>query len=350
MDVPTIIIDIGSNSLKAGLASSDAPDLIVPSVFPFGNHSFPLNSEIPQEVELDDLAVEGEIANNDRMTFLLVSIFDKYFPVDQNPPEKLRFIFTKTPDASISHLEFLAEQAFGVFGATEIIAKPQSVFSMLPFGFKTCLCIDIGHDVTQCSVMCDGAVLKNAEARSQLAGSALDLFTGRCILKLEDFVTYGEFSNVEQQKAERVKVSPTKEFDHNDMELLCGEILFDPSVIKAAALPYEDGEDTDIYDLSACPGIVEFIKQAIDKCDPKYHDELWSHVIVTGGSSMLSGLKERIQNELAQVNANAKCFFPENPLTSAWCGAAYCAKHEDPSNWLSFDVFDKDQSIVETKF
>ena len=345
MEKSVIVLDIGSHSIKVGLASSEKPDFIIPSVFPLNSHSFPITENIPEEAELDDLAFEGEIVNNDRMTFLLVSIFDKYFPDSQPVPQQLGFVFTNTPEASVSHLEFLAEQAFGVFGASKILVKSQSLFSLLPYKFNTCSSIDIGHDVTQVCAFCDG-VVKNV-IRSSLAGSALDLFTARVIMGLEDFVTYKEYKEVQKTKQEKAKVPETKDFDRSDKTLLCGEVLFEPELMLQSAL---GEDDKDVENLSKQPSISNLIKDSIDKCDSKYSNDLWTHIIVTGGTSLLNGLKERLTNELKLINKDANLIFPETPIISAWKGAAYAANNEQQDHWLYVDDFDKDPSIVFSKF
>ena len=345
MQDPVFVLDIGSHTIKVGLSTSEKPDFIIPSVFPLNNHSFPINEKIPEDSELDDLAFEGEIVNNDRMTFLLVSIYDKYFPESQPISPNIGFVFTNTPEASISHLEFLSEQAFGVCGAARILVKSQSAFSLLPYQYDTCICLDIGHDVAQATAYCGGSV--SSVVRSSLAGSALDLFTARVIMGIEDFVSYKEYKEVQQTKQEKAKVAPSKDFDHSDKALLCGEVLFDPKIMLQSAVE----NDTDVEELSKQPSVVELINSTVQKCDSKYHNDLWSHIIVTGGTSLLNGFKERLVNEIILLNKDAKLIFSDNPIISAWKGAAFVANNDNnKDDWLYADDFDKDPSLVFSKF
>ena len=83
MEIPTIVLDIGSHTIKAGLASNGKPDFLIPSVFPLDQHNFPISQEIPGNAELDDLATQGEVINNDRMVFLLVH-YSKTFIITYN--------------------------------------------------------------------------------------------------------------------------------------------------------------------------------------------------------------------------------------------------------------------------
>ena len=109
-------------------------------------------------------------------------------------------------------------------------------------------------------------------------------------------------------------------------------------------------KDTDVNELSEQPSVIDMIKSSIESCDQKFHNQLWSHIIVTGGTSLLTGFKERLTNELSQINKESQIIFANDPIISSWKGAVYAAKNEPEESWLSFAEFDKDPTIVFSKF
>lgn len=66
--------------------------------------------------------------------------------------------------------------------------------------------------------------------------------------------------------------------------LLQYQVLFDPSLIG-----------------SECPGIHETIFRSIDAADIDLKKNLWSNVVLSGGSTMFNGLRDRLHSELVQL-------------------------------------------------
>ena len=62
------------------------------------------------------------------------------------------------------------------------------------------------------------------------------------------------------------------------------QVLFDPSLIG-----------------SESPGIHETIFRSIDAADIDLKKNLWSNVVLSGGSTMFNGLRDRLHSELAQL-------------------------------------------------
>ena len=80
-----------------------------------------------------------------------------------------------------------------------------------------------------------------------------------------------------------------------------------------------------------CEGIDKSIYESIAKCKHDVQDELFSNIILSGGTSMLKGLKERIQKEITILSGNKKNIqvttHPDKQY-SAWKGASIFSSSE----------------------
>ena len=70
--------------------------------------------------------------------------------------------------------------------------------------------------------------------------------------------------------------------------VLCPEVLFRPSLIN------KQNE-----------GLAICINKAIMKCPKEARTEFFNKIYISGGSSMFPGIKERIMNEVQQLNVSA---------------------------------------------
>ena len=72
-------------------------------------------------------------------------------------------------------------------------------------------------------------------------------------------------------------------------------------------------------------GIHELISTAINKCGGDLHEELWRNVFLSGGTSLLTNLPERLKKELIELCPQGEDWVqvhaPENRLNSVYQGA-----------------------------
>ncbi|KAI0752247.1 actin family [Irpex lacteus] len=74
--------------------------------------------------------------------------------------------------------------------------------------------------------------------------------------------------------------------------------------------------------------IPALISQALTACDPDIRQVLLGNVVLTGGGSLLSGLSDRLQNELSRNVSHSKVHAPGNPAErrfGGWLGGSILA-------------------------
>jgi actin-related protein len=115
------------------------------------------------------------------------------------------------------------------------------------------------------------------------------------------------------------------------------EVLFSPSFIG-----------------SECHGIHENIFNSIMKCDIDVRKELYSNIVLSGGSTMFPGIADRLAKELTQIvpqNMKIKVIAPPERKYSVWIGGSILASLSSFSTmWISKREYDESgPSIVHRK-
>ena len=348
---PVLVFDLGSHTIRTGLASSAAPDLLIPSAFPSTDHSFPIGTELPADCTPSFAISDGEVDSKDRITFLLATIFDKYFPETQQAPDDIGYAITDMPLATRESSIFLAEQVFEMLVGDRLVMKPPALFSLTNLALPTAMCIDIGYDICHTAAIADHVVIARSAQRSFAAGSALDLFGARCALELGNVTTWGEMERARKWKETQSRV--VLEYDESmadDNGCTCGELLFRPQLFEAA-LP-EGEEDERVSTLMEEPDLAQMIVTTIENCDLSYRGQLWNNIVVTGGTSKMPGLKERLMAELkkrAPQYADPKFRDAEDPVLCAWTGAAIGCM-VDGESWVTKEDYDEDRNVIFDRF
>lgn len=78
--------------------------------------------------------------------------------------------------------------------------------------------------------------------------------------------------------------------------------------------------------------IHEMVHESIASCDANIHDELYSNVVLSGGSTMFAGIGERLEKELRVLEParqNVRVVAPAERKYSAWIGGSMMASQPD---------------------
>lgn len=355
--IPTMIFDIGSYNIRAGLATNEQPKFIIPSAFPTGQHNFEINQPIPPECSPSFAITDGEVDNEDRMTYLFASIFDSLFPSDKPEPTELRVALTNTPYTTKSHVSYISQMCFELLSANEIIMKPPALFTLTQFSLPTCICLDVGYDITHIVPIQENYVCSPAVLRSFAAGSALDLFTAVDQFQLHSVDTWEQMEKARICKEEKaycsLDINSALDKNHNSYPFTCGELLFQPKLFEAASPEDVQTPDERIQTLMEELPIAQFISTSIQNCDMNCRGKLWGNIIVTGGTSKMKGFRERLQAELEKLAPpmiHPHLIFPDDPSLSAWCGAKLCIDFSKAETWLKKEEYEEDPDSVFQKF
>ncbi|ELP83829.1 actin, putative [Entamoeba invadens IP1] len=220
---------------------------------------------------------------------------------------------------------------FEDFGVAGMFMGQQSTFSLYASGISSALVLEMGDGVTQCVPLFEGTPLHHAITTSPIGGGEITDFileqlkhvneifhikhVGKNIAR-EIKEQFGYVSlNFNQEVLNQLQVVqstfqlPDGQKIKIGKELFVGaEILFQPSIIGEEGL-----------------GIHHMVYNSIMKSDVDCRSTFLRNIVVSGGSSLLPNLSERLENELQKlVTQYIKCQTITMPDTKieAYIGAS----------------------------
>ena len=107
----------------------------------------------------------------------------------------------------------------------------------------------------------------------------------------------------------------------------CPELLFQPSF---------EGSDQ--------AGLIEKLSGTIQKCDIDIQDQLYSNIVLSGGSTLFPGFAERTQKDLTAFvhsNVETRVVAPAERQFTTWIGGSMLASLSTfPTMWISRSEYD----------
>ncbi|KAJ5073815.1 actin [Anaeramoeba ignava] len=257
-----IIIDNGSSTIKAGFGGDDAPRAVFPSVVGRPKHYGVNFITIQKDRYVGDEAISKR------------GILTLKYPIENG-----------------------------------IITNWDDIESLFASGRTTGIIIEMGYQVCNSVSIYEGNTLNDSVLKMSIGGKDLTDYLKKIMSERGYyFSAYAEREIVIDIKEKLCYVS--LDFDE-DMELLnnsnsiernyelpdgsiitigneryrCTEPLFKPSLIGISQ-----------------SGIHEMIYNSIMKCDEELRKEMFENIVLSGGTSMFPGIKERIEKEIIKLS------------------------------------------------
>eukprot|EP01100_Stratorugosa_tubuloviscum_P003161 TRINITY_DN174_c2_g3_i1.p1 TRINITY_DN174_c2_g3~~TRINITY_DN174_c2_g3_i1.p1 ORF type:complete len:379 (-),score=186.20 TRINITY_DN174_c2_g3_i1:3-1139(-) len=339
-----VVIDNGSGILKAGLAGSEQPKCVFPSFVGRIKHKRVMPGAIEGENFVGSRAEEqrgllkisypiehGIVTNwNDmeliwRHTFTELNCSSKEHPV----------LLTEAPLNPRTNREKAAEIFFETLNVPALYFSLQAVLSLYASGRTTGVVLDSGDGVTHAVPIYQGFAMPQTIMRIDVAGRDV---TENLQLQLRRagyiFRTSAEKEIVRAIKEATcfVTLDPSKDesgiIERNNPDLLyklpdgqvinlgperfrAPEILFNPELI---------GEEY--------VGVHQCLTNSIQRTDIDMRRQLYSNIVLSGGSTMFPGFGERLLQEvknLAPRDTKIKISAPPERKFSTWIGGSILA-------------------------
>jgi len=344
-EVTAVVIDNGSGMVKAGFAGDDAPRSVFSTIV--GRPRVPgimvgldqkevyVGSEAHQKrgvLRVEQPIEHGIVTNWDDMEKVWHHTLYTELRVS---PEEHPLLLTEAPLNPKQNRERMTQIMFEVFNVPCLYVSMQGVCSLYASGRTTGVVLDSGDGVSHTVPIYEGFAIPHAIQRIHMAGRDLTSYL-RDILKERGytFTTPAELEIVRDIKETLCYVvadydAAIKEADESkacekNYELpdgrkilvgserfRCAEILFNPALAK--------------LDLE---GVHKYCFDSVMKCDTDVRRDLFSNIIMSGGSTLFEGLTERMWHEihqLAPTNNRIKVLAPPERLYSVWLGGSILA-------------------------
>ncbi|CBY19804.1 unnamed protein product [Oikopleura dioica] len=342
---PTFFL-LGSGMIKAGFAGEQAPRALFASVVGRVKGDVPIMAGIgdPKGFYVGDVAQQkrgilalrypienGIVGNWDDMEAVWHHTFFNELRVD---PEDHGVLLTDAPLNPKANREKMAEVMFEKFGVKWLNVSLQAVLSLYSTGRTTGIIADSGAGVTHLVPIFDGYGIDRAVSRVNLAGRELTMFMRTLLMSAgHRMQTSAETEIVRDIKEKHCFVAENydealKDQSHGAVykvylmpdgqeikigqeRFKCTEALFHPSMIG-----------------KQCQGVHHQIYTSIMKTDIDVRRQLYENIVLSGGSSMFSGLRSRLTNELEHIvpsSINIKIDSPKHRKFSVWIGGSILA-------------------------
>ncbi|XP_047306667.1 actin-66-like [Impatiens glandulifera] len=335
-----LVFDNGTGIIKAGFAGDNDPLAVFPNVvghppphthywkdFFIGDEA--LTNRVNLNLNLNYPIEHGIVSNWDDME----KVWHQTFKELRVSPEDHPILLTEVPLNPEVNREKMTQIMFETFNTPSMYVANQAVLSLYETCCLTGIVLDSGEGETHVVPVYKGQVLPHATIRLDLAGRDLTdhlmkilteggyPFTREIARDVKEKLTYIALDYEKEIETSRTSSSLVeKSYELPDGQVItigaerfrCPEVLFQPSMIR----------------MEAAAGIHEIIYNSIMNCDVNIRKDLYGHIVLNGGSTMFSGIVERMKKEItALAPSGTKINVVAHPWRkySVWMGGSIFA-------------------------
>jgi len=357
----SIVCDNGSGMVKAGFSGDDAPRSVFPSIIGRPRNEMAMQGSAKKEYFIGDDAQarrgictirypieHGVVTNWDDMEKIWHHTFYNELRVQ---PESNNVMLTEAPMNPKINREKMTQIMFETFSVNAMYVGIQAVLSLYSSGRTTGIVLDAGDGVSHTVPIYEGYSLPHAIMRVDMAGRDMTEHMMKLLMETgTSFTTSAEKEIVrsikeqlcyvaldyEEEMTNASKSGEEEPFELPDGTVInvgtqrfrCPEALFKPAHIGLEA-----------------PGFHEMTYNSIQKCDIDVRRDLFSNIVLSGGTTMYKGLPERLAKEvgnLAPSSVKPKVVAPPERKYSVWIGGSILSSLTTFQNmWIQKREYDE---------
>lgn len=320
MSSKTVVCDNGTGFVKCGFAGANFPTAIFPSMV---GRPILRSEERVENLEIKDIMVgdeaaklrtmlqitypldNGIIRNWDDIGYVWDYAFQEKLKIN---PRECKILLTEAPMNPQQNRAKMVETMFEKYQFEGVYVAIQAVLTLYAQGLLTGVVVDSGDGVTHIIPVFEGYSLPHLTRRLDVAGRDVTRYLIKLLLLHGyAFNRTADFETVRQIKEKLCYVAydiPAEEKLANETTVLVESYtLPDGRVIKVGRERFQAAEalfNPALVDVDA-GGMAEQLFDCINKADMDLRPQFYSHIVLSGGSSMYPGLPSRLEKEIKNL-------------------------------------------------
>eukprot|EP00842_Homolaphlyctis_polyrhiza_P001598 jgi/Hompol1/2439/HPOL_002944-RA len=359
-----VVIDNGSGVIKAGFAGEEQPKSFFPSIVGRPKHHRIMAGAVEGDSFIGRRAQElrgllriryamehGVVHHWEDMEKIWHYVYHEELKIRT---EEHPVLLTEAPLNPRHNRDKAAQIFFETFNAPAMFISIQAVLALYSSGRTTGVVLDSGDGVTHVVPVYEGFAIQNAVRRINVAGRDVTQYLQQLLRKSGYyFHTSAEMEVVRliKEKACYLALNASKE-EKETATQSASYVLPDGQTIKLGVERFKAPEILFNPDLigEESPGIHQIVLDSINKVDLDLRKDLYSNIILSGGSTLTRGFGERLLYEVSKPSykeMKIRIYSPPERKYSTWIGGSILASLSTfKKMWVSADQYQEDPDII----
>jgi actin-related protein len=309
-----VVIDNGSNTIKAGFAGDDAPRKIFPAYVGYTKKSainlamdekaYYVGDEAKERrgrLEMKRPIFDSLVKNWDDIESLWTHTF---FNVLKVCPDEIYAVVTESPMNPTKYREKSIEILFELFNLEGAYLASKSLLSLYATGRTTGCVVDSGYGVSFSVPIYEGYASPHTIQKLDVGGRHLDEYLNKILLeKGYEFTTPLELELLSEIKEKLCFIQQNTK-DKPKETSPESYLLPDESVVRLSSerhsIPEAIFHPKEKLGLDQ-PGLHNCCFKSIMKTNTEIRPEMFKNIVLAGGNTLFENFKQRLQHEIFQL-------------------------------------------------